>query len=157
VVVDTAIWRLARATDDDAIAELCIALNREDPGPAPVPIEHMRATLAMLRREPSRGCAVALDAAGHVAGYALLIAFWSNELGGEVCEIDEIFVQPQHRGRGHARALLTAIERGELWAVPVVALALGVSPNNARARRLYEGLGFAPVGTVMVRRREIQI
>src|SRR5262249_14679820 len=145
-------WRLARATDDHAIADLCLELNREDPGPEPVPIEHMRATLAMLRRAPSRGCVVALDDAGHVAGYALLIAFWSNELGGEVCEIDEIFVLPPYRGHGHARTLLAAIERGELWSVPVVGLALGVSPTNARARRIYEELGFTAAGTVMVRR-----
>lgn len=35
----------------------------------------------------------------------------------------------------------------------VAGVALGVSPDNARARRVYERLGFRAAGTTMVRRR----
>jgi ribosomal protein S18 acetylase RimI-like enzyme len=124
-------------------------LYREDPGPEPVDPDHIRATLAFLGREPSRGRAVVL---GGNLGYALLIAFWSNELGGEVCQVDELFVRPEHRSRGFGRSLFDAIERGDVWPSPPVAIALGVTPNNARARRLYEAVGFEAVGTTMVRR-----
>jgi ribosomal protein S18 acetylase RimI-like enzyme len=86
------------------------------------------------------------------AGYAILIAFWSNELGGEVCHVDELFVTRDLRGRGHGRELFTAITSGDLWPSPIVAIALGVTPDNARARRLYEQLGFATVGASMVLR-----
>jgi ribosomal protein S18 acetylase RimI-like enzyme len=48
--------------------------------------------------------------------------------------------------------LFDGIERGDLWPAPVVALALGVTPGNPRARRLYERIGFVAVGTSMVRR-----
>jgi GNAT superfamily N-acetyltransferase len=81
-----------------------------------------------------------------------LIAFWSNELGGEVCDVDELFVTREQRGRGHGRSLFAAITNAGLWPSPVVALALGVTPANARARRLYEQLGFAAAGVSMVLR-----
>jgi GNAT superfamily N-acetyltransferase len=113
----------------------------------------MRTTLTTLRREPWRGRAVVAEEGGALVGYALLIAFWSNELGGEVCDVDELFVLPEHRGRGLATALFAAIDEDGLWPTPAVALALGTTPGNAAARRLYERLGFAPVGVSMVRRR----
>jgi ribosomal protein S18 acetylase RimI-like enzyme len=147
----TAIWRTARSEEDDLVVEMFMELNRDDPGPRPVGPEQMRRTLAVLRREPARGRAVVLELDGHLIGYSLLISFWSNELGGEVCDVDELFIAPEHRSRGHGRSLFAAIERGELWPAPV-AIALGVSPSNARARRLYESLGFSAIGTSMVRR-----
>jgi ribosomal protein S18 acetylase RimI-like enzyme len=111
----------------------------------------MRETLARLRREPWRGRPVVLDV-GHVVGYALLIAYWSNEFGGEVCAVDELYVARDFRSRGHGAALIQAIERGDVWPAPVAAIALGVTPRNTRARRLYERLGFATVGVSMVKK-----
>ncbi|MGC4122462.1 MAG: GNAT family N-acetyltransferase [Myxococcales bacterium] len=145
-------WRIARQGEDDAIVGMCLELYREDPGPVAVTDAQIRKTLAVLRREPVRGRAVVCELEDRPIGYALLVAFWSNELGGEICEVDELFVMRDHRSQGHGRALFAAIERGEVWPAPPVAIALGVTPGNARARRLYEGLGFRAVGTNMVRR-----
>ena len=145
-------WRLVTEDDDDLIAEMCLGLYREDPGPPPGGARHMRETLATLRREPWRGRAVVLDLGQEVVGYALLIAYWSNELGGEVCSVDELYVTRDFRGRGHGTRMFEGIERGDLWAAPLIAIALGVTPGNTRARRLYERLGFAAVGTSMVKR-----
>jgi predicted GNAT family acetyltransferase len=84
-----------------------------------------------------------LEVEGRVSGYALLIGFWSNELGGEICEVDEMFVAREHRNRGYGSSLFAAITRGDLWPRPNAAVVLGVTPDNAAARRLYERLGFA--------------
>ena len=146
-------WRTAGPDDDDRLVGLCLDLYRDDPGPRPVVAEQVRRTLLTLREEPWRGRAVLLDLGGQVVGYALLISFWSNELGGEVCDVDELFVAPEHRGRGYATSLFAALDRGELWPTPWVALALGTTPGNADARRLYKRLGFVSVGVSMVRRR----
>ena len=148
-------WRRARPDEDDRLVEMCKSLYAEDPGPHPVTIEQAHRTLATLRREPWRGRAVVLDVDGQLVGYALLISFWSNELGGEVCDVDELFVAREHRGRGHATALFQALEHDALWPASAVALALGTTPGNANARRLYERLGFAEVGVSMVRRRAL--
>lgn len=144
-------WRLARPEEDEQLVELCLSLYREDPSQVPVTSEQVRQTLSTFRREPWRGRAVVLELDGAVHGHAFLVSFWSNEFGGEICEVDELFVAPGRRGQGHGSALFTAIERAGLWPSPPVAIALGVTAGNHRARRLYERLGFRAVGTNLVR------
>ena len=145
-------WRLAELGDDNSLVEMCLRLYDEDPGILPIHPENMRATLRALRREPSRGRAVVLDIKSQLSGYALLIAFWSNELGGNICEVDELFVVPERRNLGHGKSLFEAILNGGVWPTPIVGLALGVTPHNVRARTFYERLGFAAAGISMVRR-----
>lgn len=136
-------WRPAAPEDDGAIIALAQALYVEDPASAPVPREHHARTLEALRREATRGLAVVLELERRVCGYALLVSYWSNELGGEICTIDELYVAPPHRSRGHGAALVASLgEEGGPWPGRPVALELEVTPDNARARALYERLGF---------------
>jgi len=147
-----AMWRLAEPGEDDSLVEMCLRLYDEDPGVLPVRPENIRATLRALRCEPCRGRAVVLEVDGQLSGYALLIAFWSNELGGDICEVDELFVVPERRNQGYGKSLFEAISEGDLWPAPIAGIALGVTPDNVRARRLYERLGFVAAGISMVRR-----
>jgi ribosomal protein S18 acetylase RimI-like enzyme len=85
------------------------------------------------------------DADGEPVGYAFLVSFWSNELGGEVCTVDELFVQAEWRRRGCATDLVRALQSGAaIWPRQPVALELEVAPPNVRAWALYERLGFRP-------------
>lgn len=135
-------WRAAHPEDEDAIVALSLALFTEDPG-EPVSETQVRRTLAVLRDEPTRGRAAVLQRDGQVAGYALLISFWSNEYGGVICNVDELYLRPEHRGQGWGTSLFEAIWRDRaLWPTPPVLLELEVTPSNTRARALYERLGF---------------
>jgi GNAT superfamily N-acetyltransferase len=144
-------WRQARPADGEEIVAMCLALDREDPGLFPVDAGQVRETLAAFERQPLRGRAIVGEVAGRIAGYAFLVRFWSNALGGEVCEVDELYVRPDERGKGLGSALFESIDAGRFGSF--TATALGVTPGNARARRLYERLGFLPAGTTMLRRR----
>jgi GNAT superfamily N-acetyltransferase len=144
-------WRPARPDDREEIVAMCLALHREDPGVSPVEAEQVRETLALFDRHRGRGRAVVAEVGDRLAGYALLIPYWSNEQGGEICEVDELYVRAERRGEGLGSALFAAIDGGSFGAFAGVAL--GVAPANARARRLYERLGFRAVGTTMFRRR----
>jgi ribosomal protein S18 acetylase RimI-like enzyme len=146
-------WRLATAADDPAVLEMFQALYREDPSPDPVPEEQLLRTLAELRATPVRGRAIVLEIDDRCVGYALLVSFWSNELGGEVVNIDELYVAPAHRGRGAGTRLVEQLSRGELWGRVGVAIDLEVTPDNHRARALYERLGFAAAKNTVMRRR----
>jgi GNAT superfamily N-acetyltransferase len=136
-------WRIAAPSDDEAIERMCLALYAEDPGPEPVPAENIRRTLRALRDNPLRGRALVLELDSQACGYALVISYWSNELGGDIDIIDELYVERSHRGLRHATHLIEGLSaRTEPWASNVVALALEVTPDNVRARRLYERLAF---------------
>jgi diamine N-acetyltransferase len=146
-------WRLATAADEPAVLEMFRALYREDPSPDPVPDEQLLRTLAALREAPVRGRAIVLQGDGACVGYALLVSFWSNELGGEVANVDELYVAPGHRGRGAATRLVEQLSRGELWGRVPVAIDLEVTPDNHRARALYERLGFTAAKNTVLRKR----
>jgi ribosomal protein S18 acetylase RimI-like enzyme len=142
-------WRAATPADDDTIVSMCLALNVDDPGIVAVTPEQVRRTLAKLREEPVRGRAVVCETEHCVVGYALLISLWSNELGGEVVHIDELFVEHNSRGRGLATDLIENLAGGERSGL--AALVLEVSPHNERAKILYERLGFRGRNITLVR------
>ena len=88
-----------------------------------------------------------------MAGYALLISFYSNELRGRVCVIDEVYVAPAFRGRGLGQRLLEVLgTRGFPPFADAVALELEVSPKNERARALYARTGFVPIRNTTMRK-----
>lgn len=145
------LWRPARTSDFPAILEMCLALYEEDAGLLKVTAAQVERTLGVFEREPFRGQAVVLDIDGVVEGYAFLVPFYSNELDGVVCEVDEVFVRAPMRGRGCGSALFDAIIENRFGTF--AAIALGVTPNNQRARRLYERLGFQVAGIAMLRIR----
>lgn len=148
-------WRAARDDEDERIVRMSLALYAEDPSDRPVGPEQIRRTLSVLRREPSRGRAVVAEVDGGVVGYALLVSYWSNELGGEICTVDELWIDPSVRGRKIGSRLFDAIlEDRALWPVPPVALELEVTPDNARARALYERLAFTLKKNATLRRRQ---
>jgi len=135
-------WRLAAESDAPSIVTMCLALFAEDPGVRVLSAEDVRRTLSTFAAEPVRGSAVVLDLNGHCVGYALLASFWSNELGGEICVIDELYVQPAARGNGHATALFHALSSGGWPGRRPVALEVESTPSNLQARALYLRLGF---------------
>jgi len=109
------------------------------------------ATIERLLGEPSRGRIVLAMSDGAVAGYALLIPYWSNEFGGIVVLLDELLVEQQFRGQGIGRAFLRFLDEHRPF--EAVALALEVSPKNAAARALYESMGFEERKFRMMTRR----
>ena len=140
-------WRVAKNSDDDEIAAMCLALYTEDPSPLPISEQNIHQTLSTLRNEPTRGRAVVLELNGAIGGFAFLISFWSNEVGGEVIVIDELYVKPAFRNQGHARELFRTLTNhpNHLWPGKAVALELEVTPQNQRAAAFYENVGFSPV------------
>lgn len=144
--------------DEELIAAMMVALYVEDPSPHVVERAGAIRTLRRLLDEPIRGrCVVLTDEerfpGGRGIGYALLCSFWSNELGGEICVVDEIYVAPPARGQGLATRFLGALTAGALpFFADAVAFELEVTPQNARARALYERMGFHTKKNATLRR-----
>ena len=81
-----------------------------------------------------------IEADGKPAGYALAVPFLSQEAGGTVLWVDELYVSPEFRGRGIAKQFFDYLEKKEK-----AAIRLEVEPDNLKAIKLYESLGFKPL------------
>jgi GNAT superfamily N-acetyltransferase len=138
-------WRLATPHDFDRIVAMHERLNAEDPGETmPFDGTMMRRTLAEITLNPIRGAAAILAPEGRLCGYALLISFWSNEFGGEICAIDELYVEPEFRSRGFATQFIESLAKpgNPFWHTPIAAIAVEAYRTNPRAKTLYEKLRF---------------
>lgn len=89
-------------------------------------------------------CLVARDRAGEVVGWAALTPFSPRPVYRGVASIS-IYVEPQRRREGVARALLSALieasEQAGIWT-----LEAGIFPENRASVALHESCGFRLVG-----------
>ena len=82
--------------------------------------------------------------ANEVLGMNLKAEDFEDETSPDEIYLDSLCVFPEHRGQGLAAELIAAaIERHKDSGKPVGLL---VDPDNPRARRLYDRLGFKEVG-----------
>ena len=116
-------------------------LYTEDEAASPVDRSRFPLTIDFFLANPSQGRIVLFEEGLSLRGYALLVPYWSNEFGGPLVVVDELFVTPEARNRGIATSFFRFL--GEQKPFDAVALALEVSPGNTRALRLYQSLGFA--------------
>ncbi|HET7862978.1 MAG TPA: GNAT family N-acetyltransferase [Burkholderiaceae bacterium] len=83
---------------------------------------------------------VAVDAAGHVVGWADVLPSWAHAAAH--CGTLGMGVLPAYRGQGVGRQLLHAC-LAKAWSKGLTRIELEVRADNAPAIRLYERLGFA--------------
>ncbi len=85
---------------------------------------------------------------GNTIGYAILPSFWSNEYGGLVLMIDELYIIYTHRNKGVATYFVHQISQKEGY----VQLNLEVLPKNTSALRLYKKLGFEQIDRIFMKK-----
>jgi GNAT superfamily N-acetyltransferase len=135
------LYRAAAQRDYPVVAELIRRLYQEDPAENAVSDADIERTFSELAAHPDKGTVLVIERSGQIIGYALLINFWSNEHGGNVLTVDELYVVQEFRRQGVATDFLCYLIAHRFN--QAVALQLEVTPSNS-ARRLYEKLGFAP-------------
>jgi GNAT superfamily N-acetyltransferase len=135
--------RFARPEDVPTIAELILALA-----------EYERLAHEVVLREedlrehlfgPERRAEVLLaEEGGKVVGFALFFHNFSTFLGRPGLYLEDLFVRPEHRGRGHGKALLARLAE--------IAVARGcgrfewsVLDWNSPAIAFYESIGAVAV------------
>ncbi len=75
---------------------------------------------------------------GELQGYAMLAKSYSTEFGKHCIWIEDIYIRPEYRGLGIAKAFFDFLA-GEY---PCHVLRLEVEDYNTRAVRVYEAAGF---------------
>jgi GNAT superfamily N-acetyltransferase len=106
----------------------------------PIPRSHLVATFDHLMESDTYAKAYIIEYAGKAAGYALTAKTFSQEAGGYVVWIEELFISPAYRGKGLATEFLTFVKQN---IEPTVArVRLEVTEHNQDAIRLYQKFGF---------------
>lgn len=135
-------YRLYQPEDERVLIPFVLDLYAGDISGKPMTAGKIRNTIATLTARPGLGSILMIENGDEAVGYAILINFWSNEYGGIMLNIDELYVTPQHRGKGYASAFIRYLTDTRFN--NAVALQLEVSTKNHSARRLYNSLGFTP-------------
>lgn len=135
-------YRPYHPEDEQILIPLVLDLYRDDISGKPMTEQKIRNTIAMLTAKPDLGTILIIENGDVAVGYAILINFWSNEYGGIMLNIDELYIAPPHRSKGFSTAFIRYLT--ETRFNNAVALQLEVSPKNHSARRLYDSLGFTP-------------
>ena len=101
------------------------------------------AAMARLLHEPQWGRVWLAQIEQQAVGYLALCIGFSLELAGNDAFIDEVFVLPEHRGRGYARQLMQTATTAARD-LNVRAIHLEVDLENVAAQALYRSLGYTP-------------
>jgi GNAT superfamily N-acetyltransferase len=136
----TVIYRQFKASDRKIITEFIKSLYQESPEGKPASDKKINKTFDELANYRDKGTILVIAADHQVIRYSILINFWSNEYGGNIINIDEIYIKEDFRGRGIGTKFIQYLINNKLN--NSVALELEVMPSNKRARQLYERIGF---------------
>ena len=136
--------RPAVAADTPAIARLIRGLADYERLSHVVSLDEGRIREHLFGQRPFAEALIAEDG-GEAVGYALFFSTDSTFLGLPGLYLEDLFVEPPHRGKGHGKALLAAVarlavERG------CGRLEWSVLDWNEPAIRFYNSVGAAPVG-----------
>lgn len=140
-------FRPAVTSDVEALLRLQAAYYADDGYPF-VEAE-ARGCWQRLLEEPGYGRAWVATHDGRLVGYSVVTFGYSLEYRGRDAFVDELYVAPEWRGRGLARAALSVIE-AECREAGVRALHLEVERNKETARGLYRRWGFVEHDRVLM-------
>ena len=131
--------RVATAADREALIALLLAQLREHE----IPLSDTGAARAIdgVLHQPELGRLLIATFEGKPIGLAALSFIWTYEYGGRAAWLDELYVEPAHRGHGIGRLLLQAAYRVATDS-GAVAMDLEVEASHRRVERLYEREGF---------------
>lgn len=138
--MNSIIFRPTEKKDREALSWCMKNLYIEDPGTVEVTQEKIQHTIQSLQKYPEFGTIMVFERNKDIIGYAILVNFWSNEYGGNLLNIDELYITKEFRGMGIATAFLRHVMTNK--PNNAIGLQLEVTPKNKRARKLYTSLGF---------------
>jgi GNAT superfamily N-acetyltransferase len=134
--------RAATRSDATVLAEMVVAEALESEGRAIEPAVATRAVIAAIQN-PDLARYWILAADGAVAGAIAVTTEWSDWRAAPYWWIQFVYLRPDHRGQGGLAQLVAAVGAAARGAGSPQ-LRLHVHPDNARAIRAYERLGFVP-------------
>jgi ribosomal protein S18 acetylase RimI-like enzyme len=122
------------------LQRMVLALYREDPPGQRMSLRKIRRTITELTAHPDKGAITIMHVGDATAGYAILIYYWSNEYGGNIAHIDELYVKPSWRNKGIGSSYLKYITRTK--GTNLKGIHVETTRANQKALAFYSGHGF---------------
>jgi len=104
-----------------------------------IPEENILNSFELFLSGTPYGDAFIFESDGQTAGYGVLAYTHSQEAGGRVVWIEEIYIKEEYRGRGFGSQFIRFV----LDTIPARRYRLETEPENDRAAALYRKLGFS--------------
>ena len=136
--------------DYSDLREMIFGLHTEDPSDNVMTEEKVKGTIRESVSHPEKLQIVMIRADGINVGYSIIVPFWSNEYGGNIINIDELYIKKEYRNKKIATEFMKNQEKIHRGDKTSVALQLERSPANDSAARFYERMGFEPSPNVQL-------
>jgi GNAT superfamily N-acetyltransferase len=102
--------------------------------------EGIRTMFETLITDPSQGAVFIARVDGKAVGFATLDWKWSSLKGAKIGYLEDLFVDPDARGKGIADALIE-ICAGRCRELGMPAMSWQTAPDNHRAQQVYNRIG----------------
>ena len=119
-----------------------------------IPAENFRKTFEVIISDSPYADGYIFDHNGEIAGYALLSFTYSNEAGGLVLLIEEVYILPEYQGRGLGKEFLAFVEK--TYRSEVALIRLEVEKTNKKALQLYKKVGFTNVDYIQLYKKPVK-
>lgn len=127
-------------SDRDLYIEMAEEFYHSDAVLHPIPRAHFEKTAEEALKSGTYAEIYLLEYDGEPAGYGLTARTFSQEAGGQVLWIEELYIREAFRSRGLGREFFSYLEENNKGVLS--RLRLEVEADNTRAISLYERLGY---------------
>jgi len=131
-------FREIRESDREIYYDFVDKFYHTDAVNAPVPTSNYELTFNEMMRSDAYVKGYIFEDDGVPCGFALLSKTFSQEAGGLSVTIEEIYLEPDFRGKGMGTAFFEFLKRE----IPAMRFRIEVEDDNEGAKRLYERMGF---------------
>ena len=132
------VFRKLEAGDKETYFALASAFYSSEAVLHPVPMRNIESTFReLIKRDTYIECRLC-EEEGEAIGFLLVAKTFSQESGGMVTWIEELFLKEQYRGEGRGKEMVAYIEQN----FPASRFRLEAEPDNSKAIHLYKKLGY---------------
>lgn len=125
-------------SDYKELKDMIISLYAEDPEGEKINTFKIDKTIQTLTKHPDKGEIIIFEKDMNIIGYSLIIFYWSNEYGGDLISIDELYIKQNFRGLNYSLIFMNYIFNKYKNSNII----LEVTPSNKKAYEYYKKLGF---------------
>ena len=126
--------------DEQQFIDMCLDFYSTDAVLLPMDVSKIKKTFQQALSNSPHLRLVFLTDKNQTVGYGLFAFYWSNEAGGLVAQLEELYILPEHRGKQYGHAFFDWCL--DTYQEQVTRFRLEVCKSNTGAIKLYERYGF---------------